>query len=75
MANAICDSLSAGDFGTFVVHGGNEEKTSSSFYGSPEVSSLSVKADILTDLRYLHFSKQIDTFLLPCWEKKCVFVG
>ncbi|KNA20317.1 hypothetical protein SOVF_053080 isoform A [Spinacia oleracea] len=40
-----------GDFGTFVVHGGNEEKTSSSFYGSPEVSSLSVKADILTDLR------------------------
>uniref|UniRef100_A0A803L7R4 non-specific serine/threonine protein kinase n=1 Tax=Chenopodium quinoa TaxID=63459 RepID=A0A803L7R4_CHEQI len=42
--------IGEGDFGTFVVHGGDEEKTSS-FYGSPEVSSLSVKSDIIVDQR------------------------
>ncbi|KMT08913.1 hypothetical protein BVRB_6g136320 isoform B [Beta vulgaris subsp. vulgaris] len=43
--------LAEGDFGTFVVHGGEEEKTHSSFYQNSEVSSLSVKPDILTDSR------------------------
>uniref|UniRef100_A0A803KVM8 non-specific serine/threonine protein kinase n=1 Tax=Chenopodium quinoa TaxID=63459 RepID=A0A803KVM8_CHEQI len=42
--------IGEGDFGTFVVHGGDEEKTSS-FYGSPEVSSLSVKSDVIFDQR------------------------
>lgn len=45
------DLVDEGDFGTFIVHGGEEEKTSSSYDGTPEVSSLGVKTDGSTVLR------------------------
>ena len=48
------DPPCAGNFGTFVVHSGTEDKASSSL-GSPKASALSVKTDSSTDLRSIFF--------------------
>lgn len=58
---SILSSIYAGDFGTFVVHGGDEEKASS-FNARAEGSSQSVTVDLSTGLRY-YFYEQLDSSL------------